>query len=87
VWARRLSPLFLLGCAYFSWKQLAGFNYSIALLVLLNPLTYVHEGLRTAFLGGSEFLPLYFCMPAVIIFCAVLILLLARAVKHRLDPV
>lgn len=87
VWARRLSPLFLLGCGYFTWKKLYAFNAAIGILVLANPLTYIHEGLRSALLGTQEYLPLWVCMLATSLFCLLCAFLLSRAVIKRLDPV
>lgn len=87
VWARRLSPLFLLGCAYFTWKKLYAFNAVIALFLLVNPLTYIHEGLRAALLGSEDFLSVKICLPMIIIFCIILVVLLANALSKRLDPV
>ena len=87
VWPRRLSPLFLLGCGFFTWKKLYFFNWVLGILVLANPFTYVHEGLRTAFLGSSEFLPFWLCLFAIISFILLLIFLLSNAIKQRLDPV
>ncbi len=87
VWARRLSPLFLLGCSYYTWYKLYAFNAGIGILQLLNPLTYVHEGLRAALLGQEGFLPLWICLCMVIFWCIIMGLLLARAITKRLDPV
>lgn len=85
-WVRRLTPLFLLGCSYFTWYKLYAFNPFLARFLLLNPLTYIHEGLRTALLGPEEFLAIEICIPMLIIFCVGLFFLLAKAVKKRLDP-
>lgn len=87
VWARRLTPLFFLGCGYYTWKGLFIFNESIAYLFLLNPVTYVHEGLRSALFGQENYLPLLMCMLAVSSACLMLGYLLARAIYKRLDPV
>lgn len=87
VWARRLTPLFFFGCGYYTWKGLLGFNKTLAYLFLLNPLTYVHEGLRSALFGQEHYIPLLICIVAVSITCAVLCYLLTRAIHKRLDPV
>ncbi len=87
VWARRLTPLFFFGCGYYTWKGLLNFNETIAYLFLLNPVTYVHEGLRAALFGQEQYLPLILCIFAVSFSCAILMYLLARAIKLRLDPV
>ncbi|CAN5140149.1 hypothetical protein BH09DEP1_BH09DEP1_2310 [soil metagenome] len=87
VWARRLTPLFFFGCGYYTWKKLYAFNNSLGLLTLLNPITYLHEGLRNVLLGGNEFIPLWICMLMSVLFCALLMFGLKSAIKRRLDPV
>lgn len=87
IWARRLSPLFLFGCSYFPWKKLYAFNKGLAVLMLCNPVTYIHEGLRSAFFGGTDFIPLWICIIVTIASCAGLMLWLKFTIMRRLDPV
>lgn len=87
IWARRLTPLFLLGCSYYTWKKLYAFNVPLAVILLANPLTYVHEGLRGTLLEPSFFLSAWLCMGIIAGACALLIVLLTHAVRKRLDPV
>jgi ABC-2 type transport system permease protein len=87
LWARRLTPLFFFGCGYYTWKKLFLFNETIAYITLLNPITYIHEGLRGALFGQENYLPLAVCIAMVISACAGISYLLARAVKKRLDPI
>lgn len=87
VWARRLTPLFFFGCGYYTWKKLYAFNSGLAVFTLLNPITYVHEGLRNVLLGGDNFIPLWICMGMTLLFCGTLMIGLQYAIKRRLDPV
>lgn len=87
VWPRRLAILFLFGCSFFTWKKLYNFSPYLATLFLLNPVTFIHEGFRAALLGGNDYLPLWICIPVVFLFCLLIIFLLTRAIKKRLDPV
>lgn len=87
VWARRLSPLFFFGCGYYTWKKLYAFNAGLGAFTLLNPITYVHEGLRNVLLGSDDFIPLWICMIMTTLFCAALMIGLRFAIKKRLDPV
>lgn len=87
VWARRLTPLFFFGCGYYTWKKLFLFNQTIAYITLMNPITYIHEGLRSALFGQENYLPLALCLFMVSAACAAISYLLARAVKKRLDPI
>lgn len=87
VWARRLTPLFFFGCGYYTWKKLYAFNKGLAVITLLNPITYLHEGMRNVLLDGSDFIPLWICMGMLIFFCILLMICLKFAIKRRLDPV
>lgn len=87
VWARRLTPLFFFGCGYYTWKKLYAFNAGLGVLTLLNPITYVHEGLRSVLLGSGDFIPLWICVAMTSIFCTALMIGLKYAIKRRLDPV
>lgn len=87
IWPRRLTPLIFLGCVFYTWKKLYAFNAILGIITLCNPLTYIHEGMRSTFFGDTEFLPPAICFGAVIAFSLLLIFLLTRAVKKRLDPV
>lgn len=87
VWVRRLGPMFLLGCTFFTWKQAYAFSPFFAKLFLLSPVTYAHEGMRAAMLGQSNYLPLWICVTVILSCCALLIFLLQRAIKRRLDPI
>lgn len=87
VWARRFTPLILLGCTLFSWKATYAFSPFFGMLFLLNPLTYLNEALRAALLGQKDFLSLSLCMMVIALFSIAFTLLLARAVQKNLDPV
>jgi len=87
VWVRRLGPLFLLGCTFFTWKQAYDFAPPFGILFLCNPVTYVHEGMRAAFLGQANYLPFGICLGMVILWSILFIVLLHRAIKKQLDPV
>lgn len=87
VWVRRLGPMFLLGCTFFSWKQANNFSPLFGKLFLLSPVTYTHEGMRAAMLGQENYLPLWICVTVILTCSALLMYLLQRAIKHRLDPI
>ena len=86
-WVRRLGPMFLLGCTFFTWHQANNFSPFFAKIFLLSPVTYVHEGMRAALLGQEHYLPFWICFSIVALCCASLIFLLSRAIKRNLDPI
>lgn len=87
VWARRFTPLILLGCTLFSWKATYAFSPFFGTLFLLNPLTYLNEAMRGALLGSQDFLPLWLCVSVIALFCILFYMLLMRAIQKNLDPV
>ena len=87
IWARRLAPLFLLGCGFVSWKLVYAFSPVFGILLLCNPIVYVNEALRSSLLDSTHYLPLWICLAAITFFCVILCILFARAVKNRIDPI
>lgn len=87
IWPRRLSPLLNLGSNFVPWAGIHTLFPTLSFLFLLNPFTYVMEGIRSTFLKGYPFLPAFICIPATIFFSIMLSFLLAYSIKKRLDPV
>ncbi|WP_405639146.1 ABC transporter permease [Streptomyces uncialis] len=78
-------PLVFLGGTYYQWTALApvqvgGFHW-LQVLVLVNPLIYISEGMRAAFTDVSH-MPLYVVYPVLVGFC-VLFLGLGLRNFHR----
>jgi ABC-2 type transport system permease protein len=65
-------PLTFLGGTYYQWTKLApvqvGGVHWLQILVLVNPLIYVAEGMRAALTEASH-MPLYVIYPVLIAFC------------------
>ena len=51
-----LIPIAFLGCIYFSWSRLAGIRW-LQIVVLLNPLTYMTESVRTLLTPSAPHMP------------------------------
>ncbi len=67
VWMRFIYPLWYFGGYHFSWKALYSFSPWLAYFNLLNPMTWLMEGLRGAFLNSFEFLPFWQCALIVLV--------------------
>ncbi len=87
VWPRVLSPLYAFGCTVFVWSKVNQLSPWLAKFCLLNPLTYVSEGLRAAAIGGSDFIPLWICITVVSCTIIALFYALMLGIKKTLDPV
>jgi len=79
-------PLTFLGCAYYQWTELApvevgGYPW-LQTLVLLNPLTYVAEGMRAGLTQLSH-MPLYVIYPVLTGFCVVFLSSGLRTFRRR----
>jgi ABC-2 type transport system permease protein len=81
-------PITFLGGAYYQWTKLApvqigGFHW-LQTLVLVNPLTYVGEGMRAGFTHASH-LHLYVVYPVMLGFCALFLSLGLRSFRRRVQ--
>ncbi len=79
-------PITFLGGTYYQWTRLApvnvgGFHW-LQVLVLINPLIYVNEGLRAAFTNISH-MHLYIIYPMLIGFSVVFLIIGIRAFRRR----
>jgi ABC-2 type transport system permease protein len=79
-------PLTFLGGTYYQWERLAPVQVSgihwLQILVLVNPLIYVAEGMRAG-LTESAHMPLYVIYPVLVAFCAVFLTLGLRNFRRR----
>jgi len=56
-WIRFNFPLIQFGGFLYPWYVISGASKFLGKIVLINPLIYITEGLRTAVLGGDKFFP------------------------------
>jgi ABC-2 type transport system permease protein len=79
-------PLVFLGGTYYQWTRLgavsAGGFHWLQVLVLVNPLIYIAEGMRAA-LTDAAHMPLYVVYPVLVGFCALFLALGLRNFRRR----
>ncbi len=79
-------PLTFLGGTYYQWTKLSpvqvGGIHWLQIIVLVNPLIYVAEGMRAGLTEASH-MPLYVVYPVLIGFCAVFLTLGLRNFRRR----
>jgi ABC-2 type transport system permease protein len=79
-------PLTFLGGTYYQWTKLApvqvGGVHWLQIVVLVNPLIYVNEGLRAGLTHASH-MPLYAVYPVLLSFCAAFLALGLRKFRGR----
>lgn len=86
-WVRVNFPLIQLGGFFFSWKTLYAYNKTLAYLCLLNPFTYITEGLRRAILGSEQYFSLSVCVGALFVFSMFFALLALYFFRRNVDPI
>ena len=79
-------PLTFLGGTYYQWTKLSpvqvGGVHWLQIIVLVNPLIYVNEGLRAGLTHASH-MPLYVVYPVMIGFCAAFLTIGLRKFRGR----
>ena len=79
-------PLTFLGGTYYQWTKLAPVQLQgvhwLQIVVLVNPLIYINEGLRAGLTHASH-MPLYVVYPVMLAFCATFLTLGLRNFRKR----
>lgn len=87
MWARRIIPLFIFGSAFFTFKTVETIMPMLSKIMLLNPLTYLIEGLRVSLLGGTDYLSLSTCIIGIFVGILLMSVRLYYGIHKSLDPV
>jgi len=77
-----VAPMIFFGCAYYPWKALAA-TPVIQVLVLVNPLVYVSEGMRAALTPALPHMSLPLVAAALVAISALFMLLGLRTFEKR----
>jgi ABC-2 type transport system permease protein len=79
-------PITFLGGTYYQWTRLApvqvGSVHWLQILVLINPLIYINDGMRAAFTDAAH-MHLYIIYPAIAAFTVVFLTLGLRNFRHK----
>lgn len=86
-WMRVNFGLINFGGIFIPWYLMKQFSSLLGYITLLNPLLYVTEGLRSAILNRTEFLPVWICIGAMLIFSILFTLLSFYFFKKRVDHI
>ena len=65
LWMRIINPLFMFGAYFYPWEAVDKAYPFGSYLLLLNPLVYIMEGIRSATLGAAGYLPFWFSLLAI----------------------
>ncbi len=86
-WPRFLSPLFAFGCVFYTWRPIEQHSWYLSRLILCSPMTYCTEGLRSALLGGNEYLSSSICIMVLIFLNICLLMTLPWFIVSAINPV
>lgn len=67
IWPRRLTPLIISGSVYAPWQRIYELSNTLGILFLVNPITYLAEGMRSSLLGSTHYINPLFCIAALVI--------------------
>lgn len=87
IWPRVLAPLWWVSAGLMIWKKAYAFWPAVGYCMLFSPFTYVAEGMRSALIGGDQFIPWYICASVLIVFIGINCTVLTYGLKKKLDPV
>lgn len=82
---RIINPMFMFGCYLFPWREAFNIDKAIGYILLINPMTYVQEGIRAAALGQEGYIPFWYSFFALWFFILVLGTHGILRLKKRLD--
>lgn len=80
-----LGPLWMLGCQAYPFKIAWNYSTAFGYALLMNPFTYIHEGIRAAAFADQGFIPFYVCAPITLITSTLLLAHALYLFKQRLD--
>lgn len=87
LWLRYIAPMWMFGGYVSSWKAIYGLSPVVGSISLINPMIYVMEGMRSACLGSSGYLPFWLCFIVLWGFIGLCGFVAVRRLKKRLDVV
>lgn len=86
VWMRVIWPMWFFGGFQFSYESTKGVWPMFSYFMLINPVTYATEGVRSALIGGN-FLNACLCIGALLLFSLAMFFDSIRRFRNRLDLV
>jgi ABC-2 type transport system permease protein len=83
--ARIVFPVIFFGCYQYTWLMLYKASPALGYIQLLNPITYIMEGLRSNLISNMQFMPLSICIVVLVIAGLLVGSIGINTLKKRLD--
>lgn len=85
MWMRVYNPLIFLGGFWIPFHVMQRFSPFLGTIVLFNPVLYLTEGLKTAFMGGNQFLPVGYCVAGLLTYAMLCMIIAWYHFKKNVD--
>lgn len=85
IWVRRCEPLLMVSTIIAPWHTIYELSPLMAAIVLINPVSYAIEGLRTIIMQSPNALPLTLCTIGLLIASAISFILASNAFAKKVD--
>ena len=85
IWLRLIFPMWYLGCFQFPWQTLHTISPALAYVDLLNPMTFIMEGMRSATINSAQSLPFLLCCSMILLYATISFVVGVYWMKKRLD--
>lgn len=85
LWLRYIAPMWMFGGYVYSWQSAYDLSPVVGYISLINPMIYVMEGMRSAALGQTGYLPFWTSMLMLWVFIIACSFHANRRLKKKLD--
>ncbi len=86
-WTRVNMPLMNLGGLWIPLAVFKAYSPVLGYAVLLNPFIYITDGMRSAILGGPNFMPFWRCASMLLLFSIIFTVTACHFFKKRIDHI
>jgi len=87
LWIRYNQVLFILGGFFIPWHIISQTSPMLGYITRFNPMMYITEGLRQAFLNDARFFPYWQCVAVLLVASCIMIIFAWRTFKKRVDHI
>lgn len=87
LWTRRIDFFIVMGSTFYPWDAVHNFSPLVSYVMLLNPITYAMEGMRSALFNTPTSFPLWLCALVLIASIGITSMWLRAGIRKTLDPV
>ena len=87
LWMRGNWPMISMGGFWVPWYTMYHYSPVLGKLLLVNPVIYATEGIKHSFVPSGEFIPVGYCIGALILFSCIFIVAAWHIFKKKVDHI